>query len=158
MSNIAQRLAQHLATIELLRGRDFPAQRGGESDVKRGGESGVISGPGYHLAELATSEGFWEDDGTGRLAAEEQYEAECGSLSALLARRWGQPQLVSLYGALIRSAEGEKIPEPWQRLSAGIRYVELWRAEGRWIAVGVSQEGSELPFQLIAAVTVNDPP
>jgi hypothetical protein len=143
-------LAQHLATIDLLRARAFPAQRGGEPRV--------VSGPGYHLAELATSEGFLADDGTGRLVAEEQYEAECGALSVLLARRWGEPQLVSLYGALIRSAEGEEIPEPWQQLSAGIPYVELWRAEGRWIAVGVSQQGPGLPFQLIAAVTVNDPP
>lgn len=143
-------LAQHLATIELLRARAFPAQRGGEP--------GVVSGPGYHLAELATSEGFWEDDGAQRLAAEEQYQAECGALSVLLAQRWGEPQLVSLYGTLIRSAEGAEIPEPWQWLSARLPYVELWRAAGRWIAVGVSQQGPELPFQLIAAVTVNNPP
>ncbi|WP_314173668.1 hypothetical protein [Streptomyces winkii] len=143
-------LARHLATIELLRARAFPA--------RHGRQDGVVSGPGYHFAELSTSEEFWEDDGTGRLAAEEQYEAECGALSALLTRRWGEPQRFSLNSALIRSTEGEEIPEPWQGMSAGIPYVELWRAEGRWIAVGVSQQDRELPFQLIAAVTVNDPP
>jgi hypothetical protein len=143
-------LAQHLATIDLLRTRAFPAQRGREA--------GVVSGPGYHLAELATSEEFWEDDGTERLAAEEQYEAECGALSVLLTERWGEPQVFSLCGTLARSVEGEEVPEPWQGLSGSIPYVELWQAEGRWIAVGVSQHGRELPFQLIAAVTVNDPP
>ena len=41
-------LAQHLATIDLLRARPFPAQRGRQA--------AVVRGPGYHLAELATSE------------------------------------------------------------------------------------------------------
>lgn len=142
-------LAQYLATIDLLRSRAFPAQRSRAA--------GIVSGPGYHLAELATSEEFWEDDGTGRPAAEEQYEAECGALSRLLSRRWGGPQVFSLCDTLIRSTEGEEIPEPWLGLSCGIPYVELWQADGRWIAVGVSQQGPQLPFQLIAAVTVNDP-
>ncbi|OEU94477.1 hypothetical protein DB35_00635 [Streptomyces abyssalis] len=143
-------LAQHLATIELLRARHFPA--------RHGREAGVVSGPGYHVAELSTSEGFWEDDGTARSATEDQYGAECGALSMLLTRRWGEPQVVSLYGVLTRSTEGEEMTEPWQGLSGGVPYVELWQADGRWIAVGVSQQGPELPFQLIAAVTVNDPP
>ncbi|QPP10121.1 hypothetical protein G4Z16_31025 [Streptomyces bathyalis] len=143
-------LAQHLATIDLLRARPFPEQRGRRA--------GVVSGPGYHLAELATSEEFWEDDGSARLVAGEQYEAECGALSVLLTGRWGEPQVFSLSSALMRSTEGEEIAEPWQGLSGGVPYLELWRAEGRWVAVGVSQLGPVLPFQLIAAVTVNDPP
>ena len=143
-------LAQHLATIDLLRARPFPEQRGRQA--------GVVSGPGYHLAELATSEEFWEDDGSGRLVAGEQYEAECGALSALLTGRWGEPQLVSLSGTLARGAEGEDVPEPWQELSGSVPYVDLWQSEGRWVAVGVSCAGSALQYQLIAAVTVNDPP
>ncbi|SCK59200.1 hypothetical protein [Streptomyces sp. WMMB 322] len=143
-------LAQHLATIDVLRDRPFPEQRGRQAEV--------VSGPGYHLAELATSEEFWEGDGAGRLTTGEQYEAECGALSRLLTGRWGEPQLVSLRGTLMRGAEGEEMPEPWQGLSAGVPYVELWQTEGRWVAVGVSQLGPALPFQLIAAVTVNDPP
>lgn len=118
----------------------------------------MLSGPGFHLAELSTSEGFWEDDGTAKLTAEDQYAAECGALSMLLSQRWGEPQVFSLCGLLMRSAQGEKAAEPWQGLSGSVPYVELWQAGGRWIAVGVSQQGPELPFQLIAAVTVNDPP
>ncbi|NLU73453.1 hypothetical protein HCC61_12325 [Streptomyces sp. HNM0575] len=143
-------LAGHLATIDRLRARDFPARP--RRDVH------VVSGPGYHTVELATSEEFWEDDGTARPAAEEQYEAECGALCGLLTGRWGEPQLVGLGGALLRSEEGEEIPEPWRTLCGSVPYVELWWAEGRWIAVGVSRQGPELPLQLIAAVTVNDPP
>lgn len=143
-------LAQHLATIDLLRARPFPARRGRHAET--------VSGPGYHLVELATSEEFWEDDGPGRIAAGEQYEAECGALSALLAGRWGEPQLVSLGGALARGAEGERIPEPWHGLSGSVAYVDLWRAGHRWVAVGVSRPGPLLPFQLLAAVTVDAPP
>jgi hypothetical protein len=143
-------LARYLAEIDRLRAGAFPAQHGREADV--------VSGPGYHTVELSTSEEFWDDDGTRRAAAEEQYEAECGALSMLLTSRWGEPQLMSLAGVLLRAAEGEEIPEPWRELSAGVPYVELWRAGDRWIAVGVSRLGPELPFQLVAAVTVNDPP
>ncbi|RAJ57449.1 hypothetical protein K378_05336 [Streptomyces sp. Amel2xB2] len=144
------RLAQHLARIDVLRVRAFPHQRTEEADV--------VSGPGYHLAELARSEGFWGDDGTARAGLGEEYEAECGALSTLLSARWGEPQLLGMGGALIRGTEGEEIPEPWRELSGTTPYVELWRAEERWIAVAVTQRGPELPLQLLAAVTVNDPP
>ncbi|MGH3314260.1 MAG: hypothetical protein ACRDP3_27360 [Streptomyces sp.] len=143
-------LAHHLATIDLLCARAFPAQRGRSA--------AVVSGPGFHIAELATSESFWDDEGTGRREAEEQYEAECGGLSALLTGRWGEPQIFSLRSTLIRSMEGEEMPEPWHELSGSVPYLEVWRAEGRWIALGVSQQDDELPFQLLAAVTANDPP
>lgn len=143
-------LAQHLATIDVLRARAFPARCGRQAEV--------VSGPGYHLVELARSGGFWEDDGTARLAAAERYEEDCGALSTLLTARWGEPQAVGTGGTLIRGTEGEEIPEPWRELSWTTAYVELWRAEDRWIALAVSQRGPELPFQLVAAVTVNDPP
>ncbi len=122
----------------------------------------MVSGPGYHIAELATSEEFWEDDGTGRLAALEQYEAECGALSVVLSARWGEPQVFSLWSTLVRSTRGgggvqEESWQPWAELSAGVPCLDLWRAGERWIALGVSQHDAELPFQLVAAVTVNDP-
>ncbi|MFG3499001.1 hypothetical protein [Streptomyces sp. NPDC047928] len=142
--------ARHLATIEVLRSRPFPAQRG-RSDV---GDSG----PGYHVAELSTSEDFWEDDGTRRELVEDQYEAERDALALLLTGRWGEPQVFSLWSLLRRGLDGEDIPEPWGSLSNSVPDVHLWRAEDRWIAVGVSQWDKELPFQLLAAVTTTDPP
>jgi hypothetical protein len=167
---------QHLATIDALRERTFPGQRARSSTV--------VSGPGYHIAELATSQGFWEDDGTARLAAEEEYETECRALSRKLYERWGEPQVMSMWSVRVRSTEsdfygdgrddgdrddvehkehGEHIgtgeeDQPWLELSIGVPWLELWRAEGKWIGLGVSQQDGELPFQLLAVVTVNDPP
>lgn len=143
--------ARHLAAIDLLRERDFPAQRGSSG--------GVTSGPGYHLAELSTSEDFWEDgDGTRRTTVGDQYEAECESLALLLSTRWGEAQVFSLWSVMVRGMEGETIPEPWDEMSNSVPYVHVWRAEGRWIAIGVSQWDRELPFQLLAAITDVDPP
>lgn len=145
-------IARHLEVIDLLRVRSFPAQCG------RSGA--VTSGPGYHLAELSTSEDFWDDDGEGsrRIEVAEQYEAECEALATLLGERWGAADMFSLGSVLIRGTEGEEIPEPWYELSSSIPYLHLWRTEGRWIAVGVSRWGRELEFQLMAVVTEVDPP
>ncbi|MFJ7959051.1 hypothetical protein ACIQ62_22485 [Streptomyces sp. NPDC096319] len=142
--------AGHLATIDLLRTRPFPAR------PERSGP--VDSGPGFHVGELATSEDFWEDDGTRRFLVEEQYEAEREGLAALLTARWGPPREVSLWSVLERSMDGEEMPEPWSTLSCHTPDVWLWRAEGRWTGLGVSQWDKELPFQLLAVITDVDPP
>ncbi|MET9802873.1 hypothetical protein [Streptomyces sp. NPDC006368] len=142
--------ARHLVTIDQLRSRPFPGRRG-RSDV---GDSG----PGYHIVELATSEEFWEDDGTRRELVADQYEAERDALAALLGGRWGQAQVFSLWSLLRRGMEGEEIPEPWSVLSGSVPDVHLWRADGHWIALGVSQWDKELPFQLLVVVTEIDPP
>ncbi|MFC5802881.1 hypothetical protein [Streptomyces formicae] len=143
-------LARHVATIDLLRSRPFPAEPG-RSDVG-------ACGPGFHLAELTMSDGFWEDRSMGE-AVEEQCEAEREALALLLSERWGEAQVFSLASLLARAVDGgEEIPEPWGTLSNSVPDVHLWRADGRWIALGVSQWGSELPFQLVAAVTDADPP
>ncbi|TGB12042.1 hypothetical protein [Streptomyces sp. MZ04] len=148
--------AQHLATIDLLCSREFPAEYG-RSDAGAGG-------PGYHIAELLTSEEFWDDDGTRREETEEQYEAERDGLSVLLADRWGAPAvfgLSSLFERTLSAGEegtGDEIPEPWCSLSSLVPDLHLWQADGRWVALGVSQWDKELPFQLIAVVTEIDPP
>ncbi|MFD9483183.1 hypothetical protein [Streptomyces sp. NPDC059991] len=142
--------ARHLEVIDLLRVRDFPAERG---------RSGAItSGPGYHLVELSTSEDFWDDDGSRRVEVEEQYEAECEALAESLSERWGVAQMFSLWSLLARGMEGEAIAEPWGELSNSVPYLHLWRADRHWVAVGVSQWDTELEFQLMAVVTEVDPP
>ncbi|MFE7652491.1 hypothetical protein ACFU6M_06120 [Streptomyces bottropensis] len=145
-------ITQHLAVIDRLCSEAFPAERG-RSDV---GEAG----PGYHVAELATSADFWEDDGTRREETEEQYEADRDALSERLAERWGAPSVFSLWSVLDRSMEGEEIPGPWATLSHHVPDVHLWQADGhgRWVALGVSQWDKELPFQLVALITEIDPP
>ncbi|MGW0845794.1 hypothetical protein ACWD26_37805 [Streptomyces sp. NPDC002787] len=143
-------ITRHLAVIDRLCSEDFPAERG-RSDVG-------TAGPGYHLAELETSADFWEDDGTRREETEEQYEAARDALSERLAERWGPPDVFSLWSVSSRHLEGEGIPEPWGPLSSHVPDVHLWQADGRWIALGVSQWDQELPFQLVAVITEIDPP
>ncbi|MFF3751941.1 hypothetical protein ACFYYH_16025 [Streptomyces sp. NPDC002018] len=142
--------AQRLAVIELLRARPFPAEPG-PSEVG-------ASGPGYHLAELARSEGFWDDDGTRRVEDADQYGAEHTALTELLTGRYGEPHRLSLWSLQVRAGEGEEIPQPWRELSDGLRFLHLWRTGGRWIALGLTEDEGEQPFRLIAAVTETDPP
>ncbi|MEV0965079.1 hypothetical protein AB0J25_21255 [Streptomyces sp. NPDC049910] len=141
--------ARHLATIELLRSRPFPV-RPGRSEV--GG-----SAPGYHTAELSTSEEF-RDDRSHMEAVGEQFEAEREALAGVLSTRWGPPQVFSLGSMLARSVGEEHIPEPWAMLSASVPDVHLWRADGRWVVLGISKWDTELPYQLLAVVTEVDPP
>ncbi|MFF1448965.1 hypothetical protein ACFVYF_12560 [Streptomyces sp. NPDC058274] len=145
-------IAQQLATIDRLCSEDFPAEQG-RSPAGSGG-------PGYHIAELATSEEFWEDDGSAREETEEQFEADRDGLSERLAHRWGTPRHFSLSSVFDRTTAGEDIPEPWGTLSAHVPDVHLWKPDGhdRWVALGVSQWDRELPFQLLAVVTETDPP
>ncbi|MFI2435222.1 hypothetical protein [Streptomyces sp. NPDC018693] len=145
-------IARCLDAIDLLCTSDFPEAHS-RTDV---GEAG----PGYLIAELATSDDFWEDDGTAREAAEDQYEADRDGLTERLTERWGPPDRIGLAGVLIRSMEGEEIPEPWDTLSNHVPDLHLWRTPGtgRWVALGISQWDKELPFQLLAVVTEIDPP
>ncbi|WP_405852108.1 hypothetical protein OG361_05315 [Streptomyces sp. NBC_00090] len=135
--------ARHLATIDELRARPS------------GGPGGA---PGFHLAELATSEDFWDDDGSRRALAEDQYEAERDGLAALLTARWGPPTELDLWPVLERSLAGESLPEPWSTLCAHTPELRLWRDDGRWIGLGISQWDKELPLRLLAVVTAVDPP
>lgn len=131
--------AGHLAAIELLRTRGFDGE------------------PDFHLAELATSEDFWEDDGTRRVIVEDRYEAERDGLGFLLTARWGTP------GARPRARPGTEHggrvdTRAWSTLSCHTPNLRLWRADGCWIGPGVSQWDEELPIQLLAVLTTVDPP
>ncbi|MDI9884931.1 hypothetical protein QMZ92_11135 [Streptomyces sp. HNM0645] len=142
-------IARHLATIDLLRSRPFPAQPV-RSDVG-------TSAPGYHTAELSTSEEFWDQRSHMEVVGE-QYEAEREALAAVLSERWGRPQVFGLSSMLTRSVEEEHIPQPWDLLCASVPDVHLWHVDGQWVVLGVSKWDTELPYQLLAVVTEIDPP
>lgn len=140
-----------LAVIDALCAADFPTQYG-RTAVGEGG-------PGYLTAELQTSGDFYEDGGSGREETEAQYEADRDALGERLRARWGPGDEVSLYSTFERGMDGEDLEEPWASLSDHVPDVHLWRTDaGRWVALGVSQWDTELPFQLLAVVTVIDPP
>lgn len=144
--------AHHLRLIDEMRAREFPAER-----VPSG--SGV-SGPGYHTAFLHADDehGDDDDDEAGRLEDRAQCVAEHDALLTLLSSRWGEPQTVSLWSAQERMMAGEEIPEPWADPVASCEYLELWRIEGRWIALGLCLEEDGPGCELSVLVTVLDPP
>ncbi|GAA3016165.1 hypothetical protein [Streptomyces fulvorobeus] len=141
--------AHHLRLIDGMRARDFPSER-----TPAG--SGV-SGPGYHRAFLHTDE-HWGSGGTERLEHRAQCVAEHDALLTLLTLRWGEPELVSLWSAQARMAAGEEIAEPWADPVASCEYLQLWRIEERWIALGLHQQDSGPGCELSVLVTVVDPP
>lgn len=142
--------ARHLALIDLLRTRAFPAQRS-RSDTG-------FSGPGYHTAELSRGDELVDEDAAQHLERREQCVAEHDALLALLGRQWGEPQVFSLWSVLERSIAGEDIPAPWEELSAEFDSLHIWRADGRWVAVGLALEEDGPSYELIAVVTEIDPP
>ncbi|MEU7424666.1 hypothetical protein [Streptomyces sp. NPDC040750] len=158
-------IANHLAVIDRLCARDFPAEHG-RTDVGAGG-------PGYLIAELRGSGASWQDDGAGREEAAAQYEADRDALAERLTERWGPPDRFSLYSILERTIDGgeaggvgageggcEDGAQPWTGLSGHVPDVHLWRVPGagRWIALGVSRWSGEPPFRLLAVITDTDPP
>ncbi|MFI2781406.1 hypothetical protein [Streptomyces sp. ALB3] len=141
--------AHHLRLIDGMRTKDFPLER-----VPSG--SGV-SGPGYHTALLVGGDDQ-EGDGADREEHRVQCLAEHDALLTLLALRWGEPQVVSLWSAQERMMAGEVIAEPWAEPVASCDYLQLWRTGGRWIAVALHQENEGAGCELGVLVTVIDPP
>ncbi|MEU6880031.1 hypothetical protein [Streptomyces sp. NPDC046712] len=120
-------LAQHLATVDLLRARAFPAD-------------------GYHLTELALAD-----------PREEQAEAEREALALLFAARWGPPDHIGLFGLLHRYGAGEEIPRPWDLLCTTVPDVQVWRVDGRWIVLGAPEEGGAGVRLLVCVTEVDPP-
>ncbi|MFJ4777538.1 hypothetical protein [Streptomyces sp. NPDC088762] len=142
--------AEHLDTIDRLRAREFPAE-----PVWSNGQS---SGPGYHVIQVARTADFWEDDGSGRIEAIDQINAEYGALTQALTDRWGEAQVFALVSLRDRGFAGEEIPAPWDELSSTSDHVHLWRAGDHWLVACVAQGRRGDPYLLVAAVTVIDPP
>ena len=142
--------AHHLRLIDGMRARDFPTER-----TPAG--SGV-SGPGYHTAFLHVEDDHGGSDETERLEDRAQCLAEHDALLTLLILRWGEPEIVSLWSAQARMLAGEEIPEPWAHPVAGCEYLQLWRIEERWIAIGLHLEDGGPGCELSVLVTVIDPP
>ncbi|MCX4720971.1 hypothetical protein [Streptomyces virginiae] len=141
--------AEHLDTIDRLRAKEFPPE-----PVRTGGNS---SGPGFHLVQLARTQDFWDDDGTGRIEAADQIGAEYGALAQAVTDRWGEPQVVGLGMLRERGFGGEEIPQPWGEIGDCTDHVHLWRVGEHWLVAYVAQWSEEDPYQLMAGVTVTDP-
>ncbi|MFD7628865.1 hypothetical protein ACFV7Q_23010 [Streptomyces sp. NPDC059851] len=140
---------RHLETMDQLRAREFPAERG-RSDVG-------TSGPGYHLAELGGSRWYGDEDAADRAAHEDQVHAEYEALTQRLEERWGSPDTFSLAGLILRDVH-EQVPQPWREIAETSDHLHLWRVGDRWVALYTARWGADHSPQLMAAVTVVDPP
>ncbi|MFE3471531.1 MULTISPECIES: hypothetical protein [unclassified Streptomyces] len=142
--------AHHLRLIDGMRTRDFPLERT-PSDWG-------VSGPGYHAAFLRADHQPWGDDEPSAPEHRAQCLAEHDALLTLLAARWGEPQVMSLWSAQERMTAGEMMADPWADPVAGCEFLQLWRVEERWIAVGLVLEDGGPGCELTVLVTVVDPP
>ncbi|MFF9092688.1 hypothetical protein ACF1AX_06200 [Streptomyces sp. NPDC014802] len=145
--------AQHLAVIDQLCSRAFPGQRG-PTDVG-------TAGPGWFIAELATSHGLREGDPGEREPAAADFHALKDAVARALDRRRGAHQRPwGTQGLRLRAGWGEEIPEPWGTVSVRVEELELWDPDdtGRWIALGVADRDAHDEIQLLAVVTDIDPP
>jgi hypothetical protein len=143
-------IAQHLALIDELCFRPFPAEHGPSDEG---------TAPGHFTAVLESSHGLRCGDPVERAVRVERYEKERDALYERLAPRWGETDPWNLQTVLLRT-EREEIPEPWAGLSARARVAYLWEAEGtgRWVAVAVADRDEADEVQLLAVVTQEAPP
>ncbi|MCT7355066.1 hypothetical protein N4P33_23355 [Streptomyces sp. 15-116A] len=144
-------IAQHIALIDELCFRPFPAEHG-PSDVG-------FSGPGHHVAVLRADHGPDDGDPADWAVTVDQYEKERDALHELLAARWGETDPWNLRTVLLRT-EAEEIPEPWARLAASAQWAYLWevRGTGRWVALAVADRDPAGAVRLLAVVTETAPP
>ncbi|KOT98257.1 hypothetical protein ABZ687_23980 [Streptomyces ardesiacus] len=144
-------IARHLALIDELCFRPFPAEHGPPD--------GDPAGPGCFTAVLESSQGLAGRDPAERAVTVEQYEKERDALGERFAARWGETAPWNLQTVLLRT-EREEIPEPWAGLSARARVACLWEARGtgRWVAVAVADRDEADEVRLLAVVTREAPP
>ncbi|MFF8669361.1 hypothetical protein [Streptomyces sp. NPDC015242] len=141
-------IAQHIALIDELCHRPFPAEHG-PSDAG-------ASGPGRHVAVLDAAA---DDDPARWGEVVDQLEKERDAVCELLASRWGDTPPYNLQTVLLR-AEREEIPVPWRELSERASLAYVWDVEGtgRWVAVAVTDRDATQDVRLLAVVTETAPP
>ncbi|MEY9490062.1 hypothetical protein RKD26_005856 [Streptomyces calvus] len=144
-------IAQHIALIDELCFRPFPAEHG-PSDVG-------FAGPGHHVAVLESGPGPCAGDPAEWAVAVDQLEKDRDAAYEVLASRWGDVPPWNLQTVLLRT-EREEIPEPWAWLAAQASVAWLWEVQGtgRWVALAVADRDPGDDPRLVAVVTQTDPP
>ncbi|MYU23101.1 hypothetical protein [Streptomyces sp. SID8352] len=144
-------IARHLALIDELCFRPFPAEHGPEGEGERV--------PGGFAVVLASSQDLCTRDPAERAPTVGEYETHRDALREHLAGRWGETDPWNLQTVLLRT-EREEIPEPWAGLCAHARMAHLWAVEGtgRWVALAVADRDPADEVRLLAVVTEIDPP
>lgn len=146
-------IERYLAAIDELCSRPFPAEHG-MSDVG-------IAGPGYLIAELATSHGLSTADAVERVRTAEDFHDVKEIISEHLNGRWGRQQVPwSLLTIRVRIDRGEEIPEPYLTVSHDVDELNVWEVDGtgRWFALGVADRQQDEEIRLLGTVTETPQP
>ncbi|MFD7701830.1 hypothetical protein [Streptomyces caelestis] len=143
-------LARHIALVDELCFRPFPAEHG-PSDVGFGG-------PGHHVVVLEADDGP-DGDPARRAAAVSRFEEHRDAVYEVLASRWGDTDPWSPRTVPPRTGR-EEAPEPWAWLGARTGVARLWQVQGtgRWVAVAVADRDPADGIRLLAVVTETAPP
>jgi hypothetical protein len=145
-------IANHLAVIDRLCAREFPAQHGRS-------ESGT-AGPGYVTVALETSHGTRVGHAWARERTAADFQAYREAIAERLHDRWDRQPPWGQLTVRLRLGRGEEIPEPWAALSLLTDELDVWQVAetGRWIAVGVADRDDADEIRLLATVTETPPP
>ncbi|MGW1811569.1 hypothetical protein [Streptomyces sp. NPDC002078] len=145
-------IAIHLAVIDRLCGREFPAEQGRS-------ESGT-AGPGYATVVLATSHGVRVGHASVRERTAADFQAYREAVAERLHDRWGRQPPWGQLTVRLRLSRGEEIPDPWATLSLLTDELDVWQVAGagRWVAVGVADRDRADEIRLLATVTEIPPP
>ncbi|CAL9494939.1 hypothetical protein SUDANB121_03334 [Nocardiopsis dassonvillei] len=109
----------------------------------------------FHLAVLAMSRAFWQDRSTETVeAAWAAIGADLAEVASLLSERWGAPAFVDPGPYVDAAVEGAESPSAFVYLYTAVCDLRVWRppGTGRWVALAVVHDDTELPFILYAAV------
>ncbi|MBC2902687.1 hypothetical protein [Streptomyces cupreus] len=126
-------IAKDLALIDGLRTGDIPTEPGED---------------GYRQAVLGLRQ--WQ-------SAEDCYAYEA-AIAERLTEQWGEPSRWGTATLIERGARGERIPEPWARLSALATDLRTWEVADRWVILTVIDGDAEHCPQVYCVVTTTDPP
>ncbi|OSP44953.1 hypothetical protein B7767_02150 [Streptomyces sp. 13-12-16] len=138
-------IARHIALIDELCFRPFPAEHGPSDDG--------FGGPGHHVAVLETDDGP-DGDPARRAVTVDRFEEDHDAVYEVLASRWGDT------GPWNPRTGREETPEPWAWLAARAGAARVWEVQGtgRWVAVAVADRDPNDAIRLLAVVTKTPPP
>jgi hypothetical protein len=128
--------------IEALLALPFPA----EESTAETREGRIASGPGFHIASVATSDDFWDDeDGSRSRAAYAELDTLRSGLVEALSEAWGPPRRERFWPS--PGPLGVELLNSW-----GLDAADIWVRGDRVCCVEISQVDKEFAMELVVAV------
>ena len=114
-----------------------------------------LGAPGQHELILQRSEEFWEERSAELFeAAEAEIEIARQELARELSGRWGAPETLVLEPYFKAVMADLPVPEVLAYLGTYAPDALIWRRPeaGRWLALSIMKQDTELPYELVAMV------